>query len=464
MSKETKTALFEMPLTLRVLTFVLVALTLAVYVSCGGGGGGNGGSSSPPTITSVSVSCDATAVQTGQTSQCTATVAGTGSYSRAVTWSVNDVAGGNSTVGTVSSSGLYTAPGTVPSPATVTVKAISQADTSKSASSNVSLSYPAPVIKTITPNSVSVGSADTNLAVFGTGFSPASVVNLDATALATDYVFAGEVTATIRAASQAVAGTHTITVSNPTPGGGTSGSASFSVNNLIPVLASATPSSIVVGSATTQIQLMGSNFLPASTVSLNSTTIAATYVSATQIVATVPASSLAAVGNLDLTVENPPPGGGNSNGLSLAVTAAGQDQDLDFPTIEQAPAVGPEALTYIIGSLPSSSQQAASERNTAFDLVSGGISPLSSILALPNAAPWMSQVLPGVGNECLDWNNTGNCGIASLLMAAGYYSNVLTYDQQTAETLITNLLTTQYNNTCSTSPGWFSNPSCLGPI
>jgi exo-beta-1,3-glucanase (GH17 family) len=93
----------------------------------------------PPTIISLSVSCDPASIQTRQTSQCTATVAGTGSYSSAVTWSVNDVEGGSSTVGTISTSGLCTAPVTVPNPATVTIKATSQADTSKSATATVTI-------------------------------------------------------------------------------------------------------------------------------------------------------------------------------------------------------------------------------------------------------------------------------------------------------------------------------------
>ena len=41
---------------------------------------------------------------------------------------VNGVAGGNSTVGTVTSGGLYAAPAAVPSPASVTVTAVSQVD------------------------------------------------------------------------------------------------------------------------------------------------------------------------------------------------------------------------------------------------------------------------------------------------------------------------------------------------
>jgi len=56
-----------------------------------------------------------------------------------VTWQVNGVTGGNATVGTISSSGLYTAPGVVPNPATVTVTAVSQADATKSAAAQVTI-------------------------------------------------------------------------------------------------------------------------------------------------------------------------------------------------------------------------------------------------------------------------------------------------------------------------------------
>ena len=93
----------------------------------------------PPTITSVAVSCASTSVPTGQTSQCTATVKGTGSYSSAVTWSVSGVQSGNSTVGTVSTTGLYTAPSAVPSPNPVTVTATSTEDTTKSGSATASV-------------------------------------------------------------------------------------------------------------------------------------------------------------------------------------------------------------------------------------------------------------------------------------------------------------------------------------
>src|SRR5208282_2421886 len=73
----------------------------------------------------VTVSPATANVQEGATLQFTATV--TNISNPAVNWTVSGVAGGNSTVGTISSSGLYTAPLVVPNPATVTVTATSQA-------------------------------------------------------------------------------------------------------------------------------------------------------------------------------------------------------------------------------------------------------------------------------------------------------------------------------------------------
>jgi serine protease len=86
--------------------------------------------------------CPASAsVQEGATATLAATLANTSDTG--VTWEVNGVAGGNATVGTVSSAGVYTAPATVPSPATVTVTAVSAADAESSASAQLTITAPA---------------------------------------------------------------------------------------------------------------------------------------------------------------------------------------------------------------------------------------------------------------------------------------------------------------------------------
>jgi hypothetical protein len=92
----------------------------------------------PAPVVSVNVSPGTATVRVaGGTQAFTATV--TNSSNTAVTWQVNGVTGGNATVGTISTSGLYTAPATVPSSSTVLVKAISQADNTRSDTAQVTL-------------------------------------------------------------------------------------------------------------------------------------------------------------------------------------------------------------------------------------------------------------------------------------------------------------------------------------
>jgi hypothetical protein len=90
-------------------------------------------------IASVAVAVHPTSasVYTNSQQQFTATV--TGSTNTRVNWNVNGILGGNATIGTINAAGLYTAPASVPTPSSVTVSAISQADTSKKASATVTV-------------------------------------------------------------------------------------------------------------------------------------------------------------------------------------------------------------------------------------------------------------------------------------------------------------------------------------
>ena len=91
----------------------------------------------PPLPVSVTVSPVSATVRTNKTRQFAATVLNTANTS--VSWKVNGVPGGNSTVGTISASGVYRAPSSVPSPSTVTVEAVSNADPTKSATAAVTI-------------------------------------------------------------------------------------------------------------------------------------------------------------------------------------------------------------------------------------------------------------------------------------------------------------------------------------
>ena len=109
-------------------------------MGCGGGSAAPASAVSaplPPATVSVSISPASANVQVQGTQQFTAAVSGT--TNTAVTWNVNGMAGGNSAAGTITSSGLYTAPASVPNPSPVQVSAIAQADSSKSATAAVTV-------------------------------------------------------------------------------------------------------------------------------------------------------------------------------------------------------------------------------------------------------------------------------------------------------------------------------------
>src|SRR5579859_5863545 len=99
---------------------------------------------------SVTISPTSANVALGGSQPFTATV--TSNANTAVTWSVNGILNGNSTVGTVNG-GQYQAPASMPSSSTVTVTATSVADNTKSASATVTLTAPAsgPSISSIAP-------------------------------------------------------------------------------------------------------------------------------------------------------------------------------------------------------------------------------------------------------------------------------------------------------------------------
>jgi len=86
---------------------------------------------------SVTISPGYGQIVVGQTLQFNATVTGTGN--QAVTWQVNNANGGSASFGTVSGSGLFTAPSNLPNPAIATITAVSQADPSASATATVTL-------------------------------------------------------------------------------------------------------------------------------------------------------------------------------------------------------------------------------------------------------------------------------------------------------------------------------------
>jgi hypothetical protein len=136
-------------------------------MACGGSGSGGDTTS---TITLVGASCNPTAITSGQTSQCTATVSGTGSFSSTVVWT-------SSAGGTINAtSGLFTA-GNVPFTTQVTITATSTQDVTKAGSTTLTVAAAGTVTgvtASCSPSAIQTGQlSQCTATVQGTGnFSP----------------------------------------------------------------------------------------------------------------------------------------------------------------------------------------------------------------------------------------------------------------------------------------------------
>ena len=136
--------------------------------------------------------------------------------------------GGNATTGTISNSGVYSAPAALPNPNSVTVTAVSTSDSSITGSVIVDVLNPIPSLSGIQPSTINTGAF--SLTVSGSNFVSGSQVMLAGNALTTSFVSTTQLTATGNAPT---AGTFAVSVMNPDPGSASSGTVNLIVNGAV---------------------------------------------------------------------------------------------------------------------------------------------------------------------------------------------------------------------------------------
>ena len=170
-----------------------------------------------------------------------------------------------------------------------------------------------PSITSLSPTSATAGGAAFTLTVNGTNFVATSVVNFNGAAKVTTFKTSTQLTAAITAADILSAGVVNVTVTTPAPGGGTSAAASFTINNVQPVLSTLSPTNTLAGGAAFTLTITGSGFVSGATVNFgNNPALTPSSIAATQIQVTVPAADIATAGNVLVTVTNPAPSVGPS--------------------------------------------------------------------------------------------------------------------------------------------------------
>jgi len=99
-----------------------------------------------------------------------------------------------------------------------------------SAAFNFVVDNPLPTLTSILPSSATHGGPAFKLTATGTNYVVGSIIEWNGTKLTTKYVSSTTLTATVPSADITTAGTASVTVVNPTPGGGTSAAATFTIN------------------------------------------------------------------------------------------------------------------------------------------------------------------------------------------------------------------------------------------
>ena len=175
----------------------------------------------------------------------------------------------------------------------------------------------APVISGLSPDSTTAGGPAFTLTVNGSGFNSGAAVEWNGAALATTYVSVNQLTAAAPANLIASPGSASIHVANS--GGTTSNALTFTINAPTASVSSLSPVSATAGGPAFTLTVNGSGFLPASAVEWNGSPLPTSYVSATQLSASVGASLIAGAGAASISVGS---SGTTSNALLFTINAA----------------------------------------------------------------------------------------------------------------------------------------------
>jgi hypothetical protein len=172
---------------------------------------------------------------------------------------------------------------------------------------------PTPTITSLSPMSATASGAQFTLTLNGSNFLNNSSVLFNGAAQITAFVSSTQLTATIPSSAILVGGTVNVAVSNPTPGGGTSGNLTFTIDNPAPTITSLAPTGATAGGAAFTLTVNGTGFVSSSVVKFNGNAKTTTFVSSSKLTAAILASDIATPGNANVTVTSPTPGGGTAN-------------------------------------------------------------------------------------------------------------------------------------------------------
>jgi hypothetical protein len=178
----------------------------------------------------------------------------------------------------------------------------------------------APVATSLSPDTSVVGGAQINVVMTGDFFQNGAVVYFNNVALVTTYLSVNQVRGRLTVGLQTATGTYQMYAVNPD--GQRTTDLPFVItgaNNPVPTLSSVSPSSANTGTGPLVITATGTNFVASTVIRVNGVARPTTYVSATELTATLSDVDIASAATLTITAFTGTPGGGVSSGQSFVV-------------------------------------------------------------------------------------------------------------------------------------------------
>lgn len=179
-----------------------------------------------------------------------------------------------------------------------------------------------PILRSISPTSVPTGSSGQTITLTGTNFFNDSQVLFNGAGRPTTFISRTQLTVQLSSSDLAQAGNKGLSVSNSAEGGWTSNIINLSIFANAPTLSSISPSSASAGSGPITLTATGANFTDTSLVRVNGSNRTTSFISGTQLTATLTTNDLAGPGSLSITVINSS-SGSSSGALTFTVTNPG---------------------------------------------------------------------------------------------------------------------------------------------
>lgn len=191
---------------------------------------------------------------------------------------------------------------------------------------------PVPSIETLIPQGATAGDPGLTLEIKGANFLASSIVQWNGGDRPTTFISDTRLEAALSAADLAGAGPAGVTVVNPAPGGGASNTAIFEVaapgQNPAPSITALNPPSVIAAGANSTgftLQVLGANFVEGAKVFWNGLERTSSFGSDSLLEVDVSALDVAAPGMVSLVVQNPGPGGGDSNTVTFIIGKPGDN-------------------------------------------------------------------------------------------------------------------------------------------